>query len=189
MNFNSPIILASKSPRRQELLREAGYTFEVVSLETDESFPDSIPKKAVAEYIAKQKIKPFRDKYNDTLVITADTTVLIAEEVLGKPSSYNEAMEMIMKLSNEVHSVITGVCLLWKGELKSFSEETLVSFEQVSEEEADFYIKTKKPYDKAGAYGIQEWIGLTKIKWIKGDYYNVVGLPVAKLYDTINNLL
>lgn len=179
------LILASKSPRRQELLKGMGFDFSVVLKEVDESYPEDLTPEEIAVYISEKKAKAFDAEITDELVITADTIVAIDDKILGKPVDEKEAFEMIRLLSGRVHKVITGVSLLHQHSMSSFYDTTLVHFSELSDEEINYYIKTCQPFDKAGAYGIQEWIGLTAITKIEGSYSNVVGLPTEKLYRRI----
>lgn len=183
-NYN--YILASKSPRRQELLRLLGMVFSVKVKEVEENFPEGLLKYEIPEFLARLKSSPFLPelKKND-LLITADTIVYLDGEVLGKPANSSEAAEMLQKLSGKEHQVISGVCLTSASKQTSFHAETNVQFKNLSEEEIQFYIRTYKPFDKAGAYGIQEWIGLIGIIHIEGSFYNVMGLPVRQLYEEI----
>lgn len=188
MNFPFHIILASNSPRRQELLRNTGIPFTVEVRETDEHFPPDMPAEHVAHYLAGQKANAFLPQHADALIITADTTVVLEDEVLNKPANAEEAFAMLRRLSGRSHKVITGVCLLHKGIKTSFDDTTHVYFRTLQEWEIDHYISKFKPYDKAGSYGIQEWIGMVGIEKIDGSYYNVVGLPVEKLYKHLIKL-
>ena len=182
------IILASGSPRRQQLLSEAGYDFEILRVEVDESFPASLEPAEVPEFLAKKKsdasVKHCKGNF---LLITADTVVVVDNEILNKPESEQEAIEMLQKLSSVTHRVITGVCLHDGIKQKTFSSTTHVTFTALQADEIQYYIDNYKPFDKAGAYGIQEWIGLNCISKIEGSYFNVVGLPVHKLYQEIKN--
>ena len=193
MNFPYPIILASNSPRRQELLRNAGVSFTVEVKETDEQFPPDMPAEEVALYLAEQKANAFlphqESRQPDALIITADTTVVLDDEVLNKPADAREAFSMLRRLSGRTHKVITGVCLLYKGQKASFDDTTKVFFRELTDAEIDYYIQQYKPYDKAGSYGIQEWIGIIGIQKIEGSYYNVVGLPIEKVYTHLNLLV
>ncbi|QEC52718.1 septum formation protein [Anseongella ginsenosidimutans] len=183
------LILASKSPRRQELLRGMGLEFEVMLREVDETYPPGLAPAEVAVYIAEKKARAFHNEaIEDKLVLTADTIVVLEQEVLGKPAGRDEAARMLEKLSGKKHEVITGVALLIKGELITFSDKTAVRFARLSAEEICFYIDNYQPFDKAGAYGIQEWIGYNKISGIEGSYTNVVGLPTEKLYSYLSGL-
>lgn len=185
MKTKAPIILASASPRRQELLTELGIEFEVFVREVDEFFPEDIHPRAVAVLISENKAKAYDDMDKKNIVITADTVVTIDGEVFGKPKDAHEAEEMLTRLSGKTHSVITGVTIFHKGKFKSISEETLVTFRNIRPEDIKHYVETAKPFDKAGAYGIQEWIGKVAVSRIDGDYYNVVGLPVGRVYQEL----
>lgn len=182
MNLPYHLILASKSPRRQELLRSLEVDFEIRTKEVDESFPATIPVNGVAEYLAVKKSQAFEDLKGSELVITSDTTVLNDGQILNKAENAQEAFEMIQSLSGKTHQVITGVCLRSSNKKVSFSETTKVTFRKLEKAEIEHYIQNYKPFDKAGAYGIQEWIGMVGIEKIEGDFYNVMGLPLHKLY-------
>ena len=183
------IILASKSPRRRELLSNLGIDFEIVTLDTDESYPATMPVDEVAAYLALKKAEPFTaEKYPSHLIITADTIVCIENEILGKPESREHAFEMLQKLSGNDHKVITGVCLSSPNLKKCFTSTTTVHFKTLSSNEIEYYIYNYKPFDKAGAYGIQEWIGFVAVERIEGSYFNVMGLPVQKLYEELNKI-
>jgi septum formation protein len=179
-------ILASKSPRRHELLRLLGMKFSVKVKEVKENFPEGMSKYEIPEFLARLKSKPFLPelKKND-LLITADTIVYLDGEVLGKPADATEASEMLQKLSGKEHQVISGVCLSSVSKQTCFHAETNVQFKNLTEDEIQFYVNTWKPFDKAGAYGIQEWIGFIGITHIEGSCYNVMGLPVQQLYQEI----
>ena len=180
------IILASKSPRRQQLLKSLGLSFSVVTKEVEEVYPEHLSKVEVPVYLAELKAKPFKSELKSTdLLITADTIVCLGEKILGKPANYEQAFQMLEELSNNRHQVLTGVCLSSENKMKSFYASTTVQFKKLTTKEIDYYITTFKPYDKAGAYGIQEWIGAVGITSIEGSYYNVMGLPIQKLYEKI----
>jgi septum formation protein len=180
------IILASKSPRRNSLLKELGLKFEVRIHETEEIYPSSIPFEEIPGYLAKLKALQFKNEIDDqTIVITADTIVYIENEVLGKPVNYDDAYLMLQKLSDGWHEVATGVCLFSNKKKEVFTSVTKVLFKSLTHEEIDFYITKFKPFDKAGAYGIQEWIGLIGAERIDGCYFNVMGLPVQRLYEEL----
>jgi len=184
------IILASRSPRRQQLLHEMGIRFNTVIREYEESYPDNLKGEAIATYLSELKAKGFKNEISvNEIVITADTIVWCNNEVLGKPSDAEDAKRMIRKLSGNTHEVITGVTLLSAAKEKTFSDTTKVTFEKLSEEEISYYIDNFKPYDKAGAYGIQEWIGVAACSRIEGSYFNVVGLPVQKLYNELKEFI
>ncbi len=180
------LILASKSPRRRQLLANLGVTFKVMTLDIDESFPESMPVHDVAVFLAEKKANVFSEKIGDNqIVITADTIVVCENKIFNKPEDASQAREMLQIFSGKKHEVITGVCLLSKSKKIVFSVKTDVWFKELSSEEIDFYIENYKPLDKAGAYGIQEWIGYTGIYRIDGSYFNVMGLPVQQLYTQL----
>lgn len=183
MNFKRPLILASSSPRRQYLMREAGYNFTVEKPDVDESFPKELPVEQVAKYLASKKAEYFRKELHEEVVITADTVVILNNEVLNKPADRDEAIIMLSQLSGQTHLVITGVCILSKEKEESFDDTTEVTFKKLSRMEIEFYVDNYKPYDKAGAYGAQDWIGMVAIEKIVGSYFNVMGLPMHKVYD------
>lgn len=183
MKTTATLILCSKSPRRKELLEKVGLQFSVLTKEVEEIYPESIDSEQVAEYLANLKSNAFAEESEENIIIAADTTVVFNNEILGKPNNETEAKEMLTKLSGKVHKVISGVSILHKKEQFSFSETTLVEFKKLSDSEINYYITNYKPFDKAGGYGIQEWIGLIGIKKIEGDYYNVMGLPSFRLYN------
>jgi septum formation protein len=180
------IILASQSPRRQQLLRDLGLKFDILLKDYNESYPCGLNGKEIARYIARSKASLFKNELKQNeIVITADTIVWCNNQVLGKPADRAEAVDILMKISGNTHEVITGVCLLSDSKEILFSESTKVTFAVFSKEEIDFYIDNFKPYDKAGAYGIQEWIGIIACSRIDGSYFNVVGLPVQRLYQEL----
>ena len=190
MNTLPTIILASKSPRRQELLSKTGIEFDVVLKDVDESFPEGLSPAEVAVYIAEKKAKAFDETLEENdIVLTADTIVCIDGKILGKPEDEEHAFEMLSLLSGKMHEVITGVAFLQNHRIYSFAETTEVYFLPLSNEEINYYIKTYQPFDKAGAYGIQEWIGLAGIERINGSYTNVVGLPTHRVYLELQKLV
>lgn len=177
----SKLILASKSPRRQELLSEMGYLFDVIVRETDESFPDNFNPEEAVRFISANKAKVFQDLVKERVILTADTIVVLDDKILGKPKDEAEAFSMLQNLSNRSHEVMTACTLYYKEQMETFVEITQVQFAALSEEEIHYYIRSGKPMDKAGAYGIQDWIGQIGITRIQGSYTNVVGLPTAML--------
>ena len=181
------IILASNSPRRKELLAGIDVDFEVRVLKNiDESYPSGLPTKEIAAYISKKKAAAYlATMADDELVITADTIVVLGDEVMGKPKDDADACRMLHELSGKTHQVITGVTLTTKEKQVSFSVETDVTFKQLSEEEINYYVKKYQPFDKAGSYGIQEWIGHIGVTGMKGSYFNVMGLPVQRIYEAL----
>jgi len=181
------IILASKSPRRQELLHDLGLKFSVKSMDVPEVFPEGMGMTEVPVYLAELKAEAFRPVLKDKqLVITADTIVWLDGEVLNKPTDYADGFRMLRGLSGKKHQVITGVCLLSTEKKVSFYASTDVWFKELSDEEIRYYLENYRPYDKAGAYGIQEWIGYIGIYHIEGSFFNVMGLPVQSLYEYLN---
>lgn len=181
------IVLASNSPRRKELLAGLDIPFEVRVLDNiDESYPEILPTKEIAGYISKKKADAYRQTMaDDELIITADTIVVLGQEVMGKPKDDEEARRMLRELSGKTHQVITGVCLTTKDKQSNFSVETDVTFKTLSEEEIDYYVAHYRPLDKAGAYGIQEWIGHIGVTGLNGSYFNVMGLPVQRIYEAL----
>lgn len=181
------VLLASGSPRRRELLGMLGIEFSRAKvIDVDESYPADLAVDKVAEYLALKKAAAYKDILSaDCLCITADTTVIFGEKVLGKPASENEAREMLRLLSGCTHRVTTGVAVTTTDRIESFTAVTQVTFADLSEDEIDYYIEKFKPFDKAGAYGIQEWIGCIGISSISGSFYNVMGLPLHRLYSLL----
>ncbi len=178
------IILASKSPRRQQLLSDLGLKFEVQSMDIPEEFPEEMGMTEIPVYLAELKATAFLPHLkDDQLVITADTIVWLDGKVLNKPADYAEGFRMLKDLSGKKHQVLTGVCLLSIEKRVSFYVSTDVWFKQLADEEIHYYLKNYLPYDKAGAYGIQEWIGYIGINHIEGSFFNVMGLPVQSLYE------
>jgi septum formation protein len=181
------IILASNSPRRKELLAGLDLQFEVrVLQDIDESYPHDLPTLKIAEFISKKKADAYVETMaDDELVITADTVVILGDEVMGKPHDEADAKRMLGELSGRTHQVATGVTLSTKERQMSFSVVTDVTFKQLSADEIDYYVRTYHPMDKAGAYGIQEWIGYIGVTALKGSYFNVMGLPVQRIYEAL----
>ena len=187
---NYHIILASNSPRRRELLSGLGISYEVRTLPgIDESYPADLPVEQIAEYIAAEKAAAYqRQMASGELIITADTIVVVAGEVMGKPHDADDARRMLRKLSNCTHQVITGVCLTTVEKQRRFSVITDVTFKALTDAEIDYYITNYRPFDKAGAYGIQEWIGYIGVTGLHGSYFNVMGLPVQRIYMELCSL-
>lgn len=194
------IILASQSPRRRQLLEWAEVPFEVLVKHSSEEFPDTMPVEEVPEYLAREKAALVWQQvhrttenhtaYSATLpVVAADTVVILNHKIIGKPTSREEAVEFLTRLSGHTHKVITGVAIFYGDKQISFSETTYVTFHRLSPSQIAYYVDKYQPYDKAGAYAIQEWIGVVGIKKIDGDFYNVMGLPVAKLVQQLQELL
>ncbi len=182
------IILASQSPRRKQLLEWAEIPFEIIVPDTDESYDYNLSPSEVAMNIAENKALTVKKKIMDSnanvngyTILAADTIVVLGNKIIGKPSGREDAINTLTQLSGKTHAVITGVCLLSTGHKKVFSDETFVEFHRLTQSQVEYYVDTYKPYDKAGAYAIQEWIGVIGIKSINGDFYNVMGLPVSRV--------
>ena len=184
---NYSIILASQSPRRKELLSGLQLTFNIKPLKVDESYPKQLKRQGITEYLCKKKADAFVDWTENTLLITSDTIVWYNDAALEKPQNRVEAIEMLRKLSNQKHEVITSVGVFSNAKSVIFSDITEVTFGKLSTEEIKFYVDTFQPYDKAGSYGVQEWIGYVGVKEMKGSFYTVMGLPVYKLYQVLKD--
>lgn len=187
INNGYKIILASNSPRRRELLAGLGLPFEVKVLDgIDESYPSSLRSSEVAQYIAEKKADAYRDVIGPReIIITADTVVIVGDDILGKPADEADAERMLHEISGRTHQVTTGVCLLTSDRRQSFSVTTDVTFKELSDDEVWYYVSRYHPFDKAGAYGIQEWIGYIGVTSLRGSYYNVMGLPVQRIHATL----
>ena len=184
------IILGSQSPRRSQLLAELDIPFEKRVIETDEAFDPDMDVHSVAEYIAINKAKAHTDKLAlDEIVITADCVVVEGGEILGKPKDRAQAIAYISRMSGATHDVVSGVCIMDRQRLISFSETATVKMRAITTAEIDYYLANYNPYDKAGAYGIQEWIGHSQIEWIKGTYTCIMGLPTRRLYEELRKFL
>lgn len=181
------IVLASNSPRRKELLQRMGVNFKVRTLfGIDESYPDSLRGEDIVRYISRNKAQAYRSSMApNELLITADTIVYVEGEVMGKPKTAEQAKEMLHKLSGKSHQVITGVTIVTADRTEDFGVTSQVKFAEITDEEINFYVDNYLPFDKAGAYGIQEWIGIVAVEEIQGSYFNVVGLPVQRLYQKL----
>ena len=184
------IILASNSPRRKELLSGLGVAYEVKTLpDVDESYPDGLSGEEIAKHIARGKAEAYRSLIQaDELVITADTIVWLDGTVMGKPKDEEEAKDMLIRLSGKTHQVITGVCLTTASMQKTFATVTDVTFATLTDEEVDYYVTRYQPMDKAGSYGVQEWIGFVGVENLLGSYFNVMGLPIQRLYTELKKL-
>ena len=181
------VVLASKSPRRQELLRGMGVDFSILTKDTSENYPSEMPLEEVPKYLSLQKSMAFSNAElpADYLLITADTVVISDDEILGKPKDSLDAVSMLQQLSGKPHLVVTGVTVRSSSLCKSFSVSSKVTFAILDKEEIDYYVEHCQPFDKAGAYGIQEWIGYVGIDGLEGSFYNVMGLPTRRLYQTL----
>ena len=183
------VILASGSPRRQQFMKDLDLDFEIRLSDVEEVYPDTLEGAQITDFLAELKANALTAtlKYND-IIITSDTIVWHENKALGKPKDYNDAFEMLMSLSGKTHEVITSVCIKTISSTDTFNETTSVAFNTLTEDEVKYYLNNYKPYDKAGAYGIQEWIGLIAIAKVEGSYVNVVGLPVDKVYQHLKKL-
>jgi septum formation protein len=186
---NYKIILASSSPRRQEIFKELNIPFTVKVKHVNELYPSNLKGMAITNYLAKLKAKPFENELDtNKIIITADTIVWLNNQSLEKPKNQTEAIKMLKLLSGKMHQVITSVCLKTKDSEKIFSSITKVYFKELSDDEINYYVEKYHPLDKAGAYGIQEWIGFIGVTKLEGSYFNVMGLPINKLYEELTNL-
>ena len=185
---NKHIILASKSPRRQELLKGLDLSFEIRTKDVEETYPPTIEAKDVPAFLAEKKANAFNENLADhEIIITSDTIVICDDQILEKPQSAEEAKAMIRQLSGNTHTVVTGVCVQSKTKTEIFSDATRVKFARLDPSEIDYYVTQYQPFDKAGAYGVQEWIGYIGIERLEGSYYTVMGLPVHKLYTVLKS--
>lgn len=185
ISLSRSLVLASNSPRRQQLLREMGFEFTVEVRPTDELFPADMPAAQVAGYLAQHKAEQFAHDLGDKLVLCADTVVVVDNQILNKPADALEARAMLGKLSGRSHQVITGVCLLSAQGYQTISDVAEVTFKPLTETEIEYYITHYRPFDKAGAYGVQEWIGMIGIPRIEGSFYTIMGLPLHKIYELL----
>ncbi len=185
---NTNIILASGSPRRQQFFLDLNIKFEVRLKEIEEVYPPHLAAAEIPQFLAELKANAFKDDLKDNdLLITSDTIVWLNDKALGKPNNYNDAFAMLRDMSGKVHDVITSVCFMTSKETEIITEITKVYFNTLNDQEIEYYINTFEPYDKAGAYGIQDWIGLIAVKKIEGSYANVMGMPVDKVYEYLKN--
>ncbi|MEZ0483611.1 Maf family protein [Fibrella aquatica] len=180
-----PIVLASGSPRRKQLLADAGFAFTIETRPTDEAFPADMPVEEVAEFLARQKAAEFTTDLGQRLVLCADTVVILDNQILNKPADAADAHRMLRSLSGRAHRVRTGVCLLTPEGISSFTDEATVYFADLTDEEIDYYIRVCKPFDKAGAYGAQDFIGLVGVHRLEGSFYTVMGLPTHRVYQAL----
>ncbi|MEM1328571.1 MAG: Maf family protein [Bacteroidota bacterium] len=188
--LQQPILLATQSPRRKQLMQEAGFTFRARATHVAEDFPADMPKVEVAAFLARKKALAARAWIvDDEIVLAADSTVLLDGELYEKPQDEADAKRMLRALSGQIHQVITGVCFCSKDSDTAFSVATNVYFETLSEAEIDYYVRTCQPYDKAGSYGVQEWLGHCKVKQLEGSFTNVMGLPMYEVYHELGKFL
>ena len=181
------LLLGSNSPRRNDLLVKLGFTFDKIKIDCEETFDSKMPVREVAQFLAEKKSNAYSSLSDDEILITADTTVVKGDDILNKPKDAQEAYDMLSKLSGSEHQVVTGVCIRTHNKTESFSCETSVSIDELTNDEIWYYVNNYKPLDKAGAYGIQEWFGLAQVKSINGCYYNVVGLPCNEVYKRLKS--
>ncbi|MBY0427477.1 MAG: Maf family nucleotide pyrophosphatase [Cytophagales bacterium] len=182
------IILASSSPRRKKILEDAGISFEIYPSNILEVYPDDLAIENIPSYLAEKKAEAVKSKFKNAIVLSADTIVAFNNEIMEKPINGKEAARMLQTLSGQTHQVITGVSIVYKNESISFTDITLVTFKELSSEEIDYYVNHYQPFDKAGAYGIQEWLGLIGVQSISGSYFNVMGLPIHRVYSELTKL-
>lgn len=188
--FKAPhLLLASKSPRRRHLLSEAGFSYDLVDVSVEENFSPQLKAEEVCLYLSQKKAAAFEGTFNNSVLVTADTIVWVNGEVLNKPADKEEARQMLRKLSNNTHEVFTGVTLAKASRQLSFYDRSEVTFYELTDEEIDFYIDHYQPFDKAGSYGVQDWMGYLGVKAINGCFYNVMGFPVAMFYRRLQLFL
>ncbi|MFC2114472.1 Maf family nucleotide pyrophosphatase [Bacteroidota bacterium] len=182
------MILVSNSPRRKEILTNAGYTFTVAPSNIEESYPEGLMREEIPVYLAEQKALSVADQYEGEVLLAADTIVILDNEIINKPADDAEAFTMLSKLSGHTHEVISGVCVMQGENVITFIDSSLVTFRELTEDEILYYIEHYKPFDKAGAYGVQDFIGMVGIERIEGSFYNVMGLPIHKVYKALQLL-
>ncbi len=188
ITLQKPLILASASPRRQQILQEAGVPFTVQPSSVDETYPDHFQVTEIPIHLSEKKARDFKDSINAQLVLAADTIVTMDNKVLEKPANAEDAKAYLDQLSGRSHTVITGVCILTATTQESFYEATEVTFRTLTAPEINYYIDACEPYDKAGAYGIQEWIGVIGVESVSGSYWNVIGLPIETVFQRLKNV-
>lgn len=183
IRLDRPLVLASSSPRRQFLMKEAGFPITIAIPEVDEQFPPEMAVHDVARYLASRKADYFRRRLGNEIVIAADTVVILDGNILNKPADRDEAVRMLASLSGRTHRVVTGVCILSKERERTFDDTTDVTFRKLTDDEIGFYVDRYAPFDKAGGYGAQDWIGMVGVERISGSYFNVMGMPMHKVYE------
>ncbi len=194
MELSKALTLASNSPRRKEILSMAGFSFDIRVIPTDENFPEDMASELVPVYLAEAKATCFEAIIQDEIILCADTVVIVSDSsgqksLLNKPQNAEEAIKMLKSLSNRTHQVVTGVCLFSKDEKISFSDTALVSFKELSDWEINHYISHYQPFDKAGSYGVQDFIGMIGIQKIEGSFYTIMGLPIHKVYENLQKYI
>lgn len=183
------LLLASKSPRRHQILKDAGFDFEFVHIDADESFPDYLKKSEVCEFLAVHKANHFMGEYGNRVLVTADTIVCLGDEVINKPLDAEDAFRMLRSLSGRMHEVFTGVCLKTAEKNHVFHQRSEVFFHPLTDAEISYYIENFRPFDKAGAYGVQDWMGYMGVEKINGCFYNVMGFPIGKFYRELQQFM
>lgn len=189
MQLSKPLVLASNSPRRKEIMQNAGFQFSVKVIPTDETFSAEMPVEEVPVYLARNKALCFETLIQDEIILCADTVVVVDGHVINKPTDHHDAVRMLKLLSGRTHSVITGVCLMTNQEIITFADTTHVSFKELSAWEIEYYIEKCQPFDKAGSYGVQDFIGMIGITSIEGSFYTVMGLPIHLVYANLEKYL
>lgn len=189
MQLSRPLILASNSPRRKEIMHNAGFEFSVKVIPTDEVFPADMPIEDVPAFLAKNKAACFRETINNEIILCADTVVIVENEIINKPVDIHDARRMLRLLSNRLHRVITGVCIMTQEETITLADITHVTFKPLSDWEIEYYIQKCHPFDKAGSYGVQDFIGMIGISKIEGSFYTVMGLPVHRVYEELEKYM
>lgn len=189
MQLSRPLILASNSPRRKEIMHNAGFEFSIKVIPTDEFFSDDMPVEDVPVFLAKNKAACFRETISSEIILCADTVVIVDNEIINKPVDINDARRMLRLLSNRVHRVITGVCIMTLEETITLADTTYVTFKPLSDWEIEYYIQKCHPFDKAGSYGVQDFIGMIGISKIEGSFYTVMGLPVHRVYEELEKYM
>lgn len=189
MQLARPLILASNSPRRKEIMHNAGFEFSVKVIPTDEAFPAEMPVEEVPAFLAKNKAACFIENLTDEIILCADTIVVVNNEIINKPTDIEDARRMLRLLSDRVHRVITGVCIMTKEEAITLADTTYVTFKPLSEWEIEYYILKCHPFDKAGSYGVQDFIGMIGITQIEGSFYTVMGLPIHRVYEKLEKFM
>lgn len=189
MQLTRPLILASNSPRRKEIMHNAGFEFSVKVIPTDEVFPADMPVEEVPAFLARSKAACFKETLVNEIILCADTVVIVENEIINKPVDMNDARRMLRLLSNRVHRVITGVCIMTQEGTISLADTTYVSFKPLSDWEIEYYIQKCHPFDKAGSYGVQDFIGMIGISKIEGSFYTVMGLPIHRVYEELEKYM
>ena len=185
---NKKLYLGSQSPRRKELLVALGFQFETISIQCEENYPKDLSTEKVAGYLSELKARAFRNLYQNEILLTADTVVVFGNKILGKPKNEDDAREMLKNLSGKTHQVYTAISIKTSNKILTETDVANVELYELLPEEIDFYIKQYKPFDKAGAYGVQEWLGMAKISKIKGSFYTIMGLPTALVYHLLKKI-